>query len=642
MLFAATLLLLEITPTGRVVPPKVETTTLSNGLRVYIVEDHSAPIVTFQYWVEAGSADERDGTTGLAHFFEHLMFKGTPKVPRYFDAVAGLGGQLNAFTWVDETVYWEKVPTDSFEAVLDLESDRLAAMTVDFLGIEPEREVVKSERLLRTENSASGSLYEAVGATVFQYHSYHWPTVGWMRDLDTVSIDEARSFHRRFYGAGNAFVVIVGDVKAKAALAAVTKRFGALAKGTLERPPRIPEPIQERERRTYVEKPTAAPLLQFAWRSPAGGDNVFLHFELLKSVLVDGKQSRLQQALVHGERPLASSVSAFLFPFVDPGAFILEVQLLPGVSRRAVEAAVEREIARVRSSPIGAAELARAVSVQSAAVVRGMATTQSRAQLMGFAIRSQGDPLAPWTRLAEYGTTSAGELRVVAEDWLTPERRTVGYAVDPQELVKLAKGLVTEAPSGVDGVDDGLVAAVEYAVAYRRHENEKGVLAAEAAAIEALEARAAAEKPKGDPAAIEDWLENHGKGAAGRRKRLAERKTALRSGEKALGAARSKAVCLLAGKGQGPCNPDEERFGAEEPPARYLSAQGLLGGRASGGRGAPIERALVRLVEQHAFLADAAGLADELARIGDNNLSEAGRAIADYAHAARHVEAGKR
>ena len=213
-LLVALVLLVSGTAYARDLTPDIQEHTLDNGLVIYTLEDHSAPLFTFQLWVKVGSADEwqgRPGVTGLSHFFEHMMFRGTKKYPQYFGALRRRGGKLNAFTWLDVTVYWEKLAKKHLEFVLDLESDRFKHMKVDFLNLEPEREVVKSERLMRTENSPSGALRERTSANLITKHSYHWPTVGWMRDLNAITLEQAQAYHQRFYVPNNCFLVLVGD-----------------------------------------------------------------------------------------------------------------------------------------------------------------------------------------------------------------------------------------------------------------------------------------------------------------------------------------------------------------------------------------------------------------------------------------------
>ncbi len=564
--------------------PKVDKHVLDNGLRVFLLPDRSAPIVTFQMWVEVGSADEREGDpgiTGLSHFFEHMMFKGTPKVPDYFRAMSERGAVLNAFTWIDETVYWEKVGSEHLEFVFEAEGDRFKNMKVDFLNLEPEREVVKSERLLRTENSPSGSLSEAVGASLYQKHSYHWPTVGWMRDLDAISIDEARAYHSRFYSAANTYLVIVGDFEPKQALALAKKHFGALEAKPVTRDGRTAEPKQTRERRTYVEKPVGTGLLQVAYRCPPGRDwQEFAVLEVIDSILTGGKSSRLQQAMVFGDDPIATSVSAFAFPFTDEGTYTFETELLPEKPNRMAEARLLREIDRLRTEPVTQEELQRAVAQLRAELVKGMATTQNRAQLIGFSIRASGDPTLPWKRLAHYGKVTADDVLRVAKRWLDPNVRVVGHAVDVRNVGALAETVVRGSPSSSKEADEATLGAVSLSLTEERARADAAAVSQEERAIGLLEKRAQEERNKlGQDAEgkaiaekLEAYLTTGEKGTTKRRQKLAARKDALSKSE----AKHAEAKAALVGQLEGLLK-SEALVGNAPARARLTWALQLLG-----------------------------------------------------------------
>ena len=536
--------------------PQIETATLDNGLTIYLVEDRSAPITAFQYWVKVGSADEHEGQpgiTGLSHFFEHMMFRGTPKHPDYFNAVSSKGAQLNAFTWLDVTVYWEKFASEHLEFILDIESDRLANMSIDLLNLEPEREVVKSERRLRTENSASGSLREAVSAALFQHHSYHWPTVGWMRDLNAISIEEARAYHGRFYVPNNAYVILVGDFDTKDALAKMERFFGSFPRGNIDRPVRKTEPTQMRTRRTWVAKPTASGLLNVSYRSPAGGDPDFTVLEVIDAILTKGRGSRAQKSLVYGESPVAKSISPFLFPFRDPGIFQLELKLLPGIANVDAEKRLEQVITKLRTTPVDARVLARAVAQLRADIVRMMTTTQSRAQLMGFYIRATGDPALPWKRLQQYGEVTPADIVRVANQWLTPEKRVIGHAVKLSQLNALTAELIHAWPQNPQ-LDELLAEAVKYSLMRQQWSEGIKTAALEDKAIHALIDRASREQAAVATAkqrqAIDTYLETADQGVKKRRSALAALRNGLNTKKASLDAMKEAILEKLASYGE--------------------------------------------------------------------------------------------
>ena len=531
--------------------PDIQTATLENGLRVYLVQDDAAPITTFQYWVNVGSADEHQGQpgiTGLSHFFEHMMFRGTAKYPDYFQAVSSKGAQLNAFTWLDVTVYWEKFASEHLDFILDIESDRLANMTIDLLNLEPEREVVKSERRLRTENSASGSLGEAVGATLYQAHSYHWPTVGWMRDLNAITIEEARAYHGRFYVPNNAYIVLVGDFEPQDALQRLEKYFGGFVRGHVDRPARTPEPPQTRTRRTWVAKPTATGLLNVSYRSPAGGDPDFVVLEVIEALLTKGRNSIAQKALVYGDAPIAKSISPFLFPFTDQGVFQLELELLPNTSSWSAEERLEAVVSTLRNKRVSPDDLQRATAQLRADIVRMMSTTQSRAQLMGFSIRATGDPALPWKRLEQYGDVTPEDIQRVARRWLSPQKRVVGHAVNIGRLNQLASAVVQKWPESKE-LDAALTSAIRYRLDLHQWSEAKAEMASEVKAIGLLEKRAARERSsmqdKEKQAALDAYLSTADQGVSKRRAAVATMQAGLDSKKAALDATQSKLTAAL-------------------------------------------------------------------------------------------------
>ncbi len=532
---AALLALIGCGHTPRQLTPNVDKHTLANGLEVYLLEDHSAPIVTFQYWAKVGSGDEwegRPGITGLSHFFEHMMFRGTKKYPDYFAEISKKGGKLNAFTWLDVTVYWEKVASKDLEFVLDIESDRLKHMTVDFLNLEPEREVVKSERLMRTENSPPGSLREALSAAMFTDHSYHWPTVGWMRDLNAITIEQAREYFERYYAPNNAYIVLVGDFDTEKTKAMVEQYYGGFEKRDVKRTPRRYDPPAKSERRTTVDKPTSTDLFMASYRTPAGGHRDFVVLEVIEQLLTGGKTARLQKALVHGKDPIARSVSGFTFPFVDPGVLMLEVNMLPGKAGRLGEARLDREIDKLIEQLVPADELARAVAQLRGSVVRSMSTTHSRAQMMGFAIRATGDATLPWKRLEQYGKVTPEDIRKAAATYLTRKNRVVGYAVDKKKLGPITKAWLAEQKSDVEDLDALIVDAVEHGARRLAADRDAASIAIEERAIELLKARAEKERDllRGNAEALgklDAYLNEGEKGPVKRGEKVAARKTQL-------------------------------------------------------------------------------------------------------------------
>src|SRR3954471_15510973 len=256
---AAALQLLTPAKDAAVRPPKLDytMTTLPNGMNVVLLEDHSTPIVHLQMWYHVGSKNERPGHTGFAHFFEHMMFKGSKNVepeghPSYISSV---GGQSNAYTNEDATVFWETVPARYLPLVLWLEADRMASLRIEEKTFKTEREVVKEERRMRVENQPYGRLQEIISDRAFLVHPYKHPVIGSMQDLEAASIDDVRDFFQTYYVPGNATAVLVGDFDPKEALSLVSQYLGRVPKSDRPMPRDIPkEPTQTKERRVRLEE----------------------------------------------------------------------------------------------------------------------------------------------------------------------------------------------------------------------------------------------------------------------------------------------------------------------------------------------------------------------------------------------------
>src|SRR5436190_17943576 len=245
-------------------PPKLDytMTTLPNGLQVVLLEDHSTPIVHTELWYHVGSKNEKPGRTGFAHLFEHMMFKGSKNVepeghPSY---IVSIGGQSNATTNEDATIFWETTPAQYLPLALWLEADRMASLRIDEQAFKTEREVVKEERWMRVENQPYGRLNEIIYDQAFKVHPYKHPTIGSMKDLEAASINDVRDFFRTFYVPNNATLVLAGDFVSQDALALVTQYLGRVPKSSKPVPREIPEePPQTEERRVTIEQPWPLP-----------------------------------------------------------------------------------------------------------------------------------------------------------------------------------------------------------------------------------------------------------------------------------------------------------------------------------------------------------------------------------------------
>jgi len=243
---------------------------LDNGLKVLALEDHSVPALSYYTFFRVGSRDERTGRTGISHLFEHMMFNGTKKfgAGEFDRMLESKGGTSNAFTTNDMTVYYENLPSEALDMVVDLEADRMAGLAVTEESLKSEREVVKEERRLRTDNDVEGSLFELLEGTAYLAHSYQWPVVGWMPDLDTITVNDCDDYFRVHYAPNNATIILVGDFKPDRAIALISKAYGSIPAQPAAPPPIADEPEQKGERRAVLRRAAQLPAVAFTlWPS---------------------------------------------------------------------------------------------------------------------------------------------------------------------------------------------------------------------------------------------------------------------------------------------------------------------------------------------------------------------------------------
>jgi zinc protease len=397
---------------------------LDNGLEVLILEDHAVPLVTVQVWYRVGSRNERPGITGISHFLEHMMFKGTPKYGPglYSQLIQRYGGTQNAFTSHDMTAYYAVLPSTRLELALDLEADRMAHLLLDANEIKAEREVVKEERRLR-ENAPTGPMYEVLGALAYKAHPYHWPTIGWMSDIEAITREELLAHYKTYYIPNNATLIIVGDADANQAMEAVHRYFGALPQGPTPPPVRPPEPPQLGEHRAEIPRPTALAALAMAYHIPAFDHADALPLEVLGQILSQGQSSRLYRDLVY-ERQLATSVSANADLRIDPGLFTIVSMVQSGKTPAEVEAAIYEQLEQVTAESIADRELEKAINQ----ALSGFVFRQDSIQQQGFTIGSF-HILQSYKVINEYierlRRVTKQDVARVARTYLTKTNRTV-------------------------------------------------------------------------------------------------------------------------------------------------------------------------------------------------------------------------
>lgn len=406
---------------------QVQAVTLANGMQVIVWPDHDIPNVALFNWVHAGSRNEVPGITGLAHFFEHMMFNGTSTRPQgEFDRVLEANGaRNNAFTTSDVTVYQDWLPRAALATVFEVEADRLRNLAFEPKVIESERGVVHSERRLRVEDSYTGRLQEQVQATAFLAHPYGIPTIGWPSDIASWSLDDLKTFFATHYAPNNCTLVLVGDLDPKATIALARQYFESIPAHSPPKPIHTQEPKQEGERRVSIEADAQTPLLQFAYHGLSGADPRQPALELLTRILTDGDASRLHRVLVE-EQKLAISADSYVDRGFDPGLAWFVLSLPAGVDTQKAEAAFDSEIKRLRDGGVTAQELARARSQALADFWRGLATIDGKAQALGSYAVLQGGYQRLFEAPRAYESVTADDIRKLAADLLRPGNRTVG------------------------------------------------------------------------------------------------------------------------------------------------------------------------------------------------------------------------
>ena len=402
---------------------------LTNGLDVIVWPDHTIPGVALYNWVRVGSRNEAEGATGLAHFFEHMMFNGTRRHPAgEFDRLLEeQGGSNNAWTSEDVTVYQDWFPRSALETVLQLEADRMVGLAFDAEVVESERGVVYSERLSCVDDNAASFLSEQMQARAFTTHPYRFPTIGLAADIHAWTAQDLRTFYQTYYAPNNQTLILAGDVSPEEAFELARRYLAPVPRQA--QPPKVSvrEPPQRKERQIIVRRPGQSALLQYAYKAPAASDVRGPALNLLLTALVDGNASRLYQALV--ERGLAIDVSGDWRQGFDPSLCWLYFTLAEGVEAQAAHAVIDTELRRVAAQGLSEAELRRARHVTEAAFWKQLSTLDGKAYLLGeYEVLHGG-----WQHLFEQPQRSLAVTRAqvsqVAKELLDPRRRTVGMSI---------------------------------------------------------------------------------------------------------------------------------------------------------------------------------------------------------------------
>jgi len=414
------------------VPREITSFTLPNGLQIIVWPDHDIPNIVMYNFVRAGGRNEYPGITGIAHFFEHMMFNGTKaREQGEFDrTMEAAGGANNAYTSNDLTVYMDWFPRSALETIFELESDRLANLAIDPDVVESERDTVFSERRLRVDNDNSGRLYEQVRATAYVAHPYQNPVIGWPSDIENWTQNDLEVFFKTYYAPNNLTMVFAGDVTPEEVYLLAEQYLSPIPRQ--HPPPEITtvEPEQQGERRVLIETDAQAPLLHMAFHAGATPDADTLHLDLLLAVLAEGDSSRLHQLLVEEEQ-LALQVSGRQTDGFNAGLAYFAMTLPPGADIDAAEARLLAELQRVAAEGVTPAELTKARNLRLAAFWRGLQTIDGKASAIGYFEVFTDDYENLFTIPETLTATTSDQLRAVAAKVFRPANMTVGVLRAP-------------------------------------------------------------------------------------------------------------------------------------------------------------------------------------------------------------------
>lgn len=406
----------------------VNTFTLDNDMKFLVMEDESIPNATLYIFWKVGSRNEAPGTTGIAHFFEHMMFNGAKKYgPKMFDKVMEAnGGSNNAYTSENITAYMEWFPAEKLEVMFDLEADRIANLGIVPEIVESERGVVTSERETGLENSNYRTIAEEVKNAAFRAHPYSWPVIGHASDIKNWSLKDLTDFHKTYYAPNNAVAVVVGAVKTAQVKALAKQYFEPIPKQAPPKAIHTIEPEQKGERRVYVQKDsTTSPNILVGYHVPANTHEDRYALDLLADILSSGNRSRLKDALVFKQK-VASTAFSYMPNSFDPNLFYVYAVASQSTEAKTLEEGILKEVYRIQKEGVTEEELQRVKNQKEVDFYRNIATISERANLLGTYELFHGDYKKLFTAPKAYAKVTIEDIQRVAKTYLVKKNRTVG------------------------------------------------------------------------------------------------------------------------------------------------------------------------------------------------------------------------
>ena len=430
------------TQTESFITHNVQRLVLPNGLTVLTKELHDKPVVATMVWYRVGSRNEELGQTGKSHFLEHMLFKGTNRYKKgEIDLITYRnGGANNAFTWLDFTAYYFTFASDRWQAALEIEASRMRDTTFADEEFASEKQVVEEELRIGLDGPWE-ALENEIWATAFRQHPYHWPTVGWLEDLEAASGADMKAYYDKWYHPRNATLVIVGDFYADEALRKVEELFGEIPPGPAVSPFKMVEPPQRGEKRLVVKKETPVERLFIGYHAPAVADPDSYALKVAETLLATGKSSRLYQRLVEQDQSVTKADASY-HDHIDPALFYLQAELQPGFKLSDVERAVYEEIERLKRAEISSTEVEKVKRQFEASLVIGSEEPLQQAMLLGQYETIALDKRIPAdsrgyryldTLLDRINAVTIEDIAAAAQKYFTDDNRTVGYLIDDQD-----------------------------------------------------------------------------------------------------------------------------------------------------------------------------------------------------------------
>ncbi|MEW6990515.1 M16 family metallopeptidase [Colwelliaceae bacterium 6441] len=402
--------------------------TLSNGMKIMVLEDHSIPNANMYLFWQVGSRNEYPGITGLSHFFEHMMFNGAKKYgPKMFDrTMEAAGGSNNAYTTENLTVYTDWFPSSAIETMFDLEADRIANLAIDEKMVESERGVVTSERSTGLENSNYRSISVEVKNAAFRAHPYSWSVIGHQSDIDNWSLDDLKQYHKTYYAPNNAVVVVAGDVSVEQVKRLAKQYFEPIPAQEAPRKVHTVEPEQKGERRVYLQKESVTtPNIMMAFHVPETQHNDYFALDILSDILSNGESSRLQKSLIN-EQQLASSIFTYQPQSIDPNLFYVYGVAAKDVSAERLEKSIIKELNNIIKNGVTEHELQKVKNTKLVNFYRQMSTINGKANTIGSYEMYFGDFKKLFSAPQDYNKVTVTDIQRVAKTYLKKANRTVG------------------------------------------------------------------------------------------------------------------------------------------------------------------------------------------------------------------------